>query len=220
MPPYYEPTNMLLAPRIAVCALVAALANGGCESRGNARIQPKAAPQSMQLAAPAASGTPQLEAEPADGLKAIDGPSLMAEIKKTGRKATLLNVWASWCGSCKRELPMLVDLASALEPENVGVMFVSVDTPEARPAAAELLATLEPRPTSWIAKGSLGPFKRAVNPSWKGALPATALYDEHGELLWFWPGPVLEHEISTIVTAHLAGQPLEGPTLVEPDPPQ
>jgi len=156
-------------------------------------------------------------AEVVDGLLEIDGPGLIAEIRAGKRKATLLNVWASWCGSCKRELPMLVDLGKALEAEGVAVMFVSVDKPEARPAAVALLETLSPKPSSFIVRGSLGPFKRAVNPNWKGALPATVLYDQDGELLWFWPGPVLEHEITPIITAHLAGAPLEGPTLVEPD---
>lgn len=154
-----------------------------------------------------------------DGLREIDGPGLTALIRSGKRRATLLNVWASWCGSCKRELPMLVDLSHALERENVGVLFVTVDEPEARPAAVALLGTLDPRPTSYIATGAFGLFKQAVNPSWKGALPATVLYDGAGERLWFWPGPVLEHEITTIVSAYLAGEPLVGPTLVEPDPP-
>jgi thiol-disulfide isomerase/thioredoxin len=193
------------------CGLTSALFLGsGCDSRNNARKPaPKNAPAPQELAI-----------EPkADGLREIDGPELIAEIRASKRKATLLNVWASWCGSCKRELPMLVDLGQALAAEGVAVMFVSVDKPDARPAAVALLETLAPKPSSFIVRGSLGPFKRAVNPNWKGALPATALYDGDGELLWFWPGPVLEHEITPIITAHLAGAPLEGPTLVEPGPP-
>jgi thiol-disulfide isomerase/thioredoxin len=186
------------------CGLVSALLLGsGCEPGA------KREPARRSLAVkPAASP---------DGLLEIDGPGLIAAIRAGKRKATLLNVWASWCGSCKRELPMLLDLGKALESEGVAVMFVSVDKPDARPAAVALLETFSPKPTSFIVRGSLGPFKRAVNPNWKGALPATALYDEAGELLWFWPGPVLEHEITPIITAHLAGAPLEGPTLVEPD---
>jgi thiol-disulfide isomerase/thioredoxin len=152
-------------------------------------------------------------------LREITAQELRAALRGSKHKATLLNAWASWCGSCKRELPMLADLSRALETEGVSVMFVSVDTPEARPAAVALLETLSPKPESFIVRGSLGPFMDAVNPRWKGALPATALYDGEGKLLWFWPGPVLEHEITTIIGQYLAGEPLEGPTLVEPDPP-
>jgi thiol-disulfide isomerase/thioredoxin len=154
-----------------------------------------------------------------DGLQPIDGPELLAHIKQSARKATLVNVWASWCGSCKRELPMLLDLGKALDVEGIGVVLVSVDKPSERAAAAALLKTFDPQPASFINKGKLGPFKRALNPGWKGALPATALLDSNAELLWFWPGPVVEHEITAIVSQFLAGQTLQGLTLVEPDPP-
>jgi len=187
-----------------------------CENRRNTRATART-PAAPRAEAEASPPPPSTLAD--DGLREIDGPGLTALIKSSKRKATILNVWASWCGSCKRELPMLVDLGHALEHENVGVVFVTVDEPEARPNAVALLETLDPKPVSYIATGAFGLFKRAVNPSWKGALPATVLYDGQGELLWFWPGPVLEHEITTIVNAYLAGQPLVGPTLVEPDPP-
>ena len=199
------------------CGLTSALLwSSGCESRNNARMP---APTRAPAEASGQKPTAKQATTVADGLREIDGPGLIAEIRASRRKATLLNVWASWCGSCKRELPMLVDLGKALESEGVAVMFVSVDKPQERPAAVALLDTLVPKPSSFIVRGSLGPFKRAVNPNWKGALPATALYGGDGELLWFWPGPVLEHEITPIITAHLAGAPLEGPTLVEPGPP-
>ena len=156
-----------------------------------------------------------------DGLVAIDGARLLDRIRKSGRKGTLVNVWASWCGSCKRELPMLAQLASALTTEGLDLMLVSVDEPNARAAAAQLWAGLTPKPSApaFIVEGSLAPFKRALNPAWKGAIPSTFLFDADAQLRYFWPGPVLEHEITTILSAFLAGRELEGPTYVEPDPP-
>jgi thiol-disulfide isomerase/thioredoxin len=221
--------------RFAVLSLACGLALSllictGCERRNMARQPAGVSTSTLRTGhdkpgganhstEPKAVEKPVVQPAPADGLREVDGPELRAAIRAGKRKATLLNVWASWCGSCKRELPMLVDLSRALESEGVGVLFVSVDTKEARPAAAALLDTMSPKPESFILKGPLGPLMTAVNPRWKGALPATALYDEQGTLLWFWPGPVLEHEITTIVSQYLNGQPLEGPTLVEPDPP-
>lgn len=204
------------AHHFARCARIAlaCLSMLACDARAPSaptRASKPPAPQTQVM--PVAA--PVLE----DGLQPIDGPELIAHIRASGRKATLVNVWASWCGSCKRELPMLIDLAKALEVEGVGLVLVSVDKPDQRAAAAALLKTFVPQPASFINKGLLGPFKRALNPGWKGALPATALYDKNAELLWFWPGPVLEHEITNILSAYLEGRELEGPTLVEPDPP-
>ena len=201
--------------RIPLAMLGLALVCSGCTTQRQRR-QP--APQSERTArVPAAPPAPAADGQ----LTPIDGPGLIARVRASGRTGTVVNVWASWCGSCKRELPMLASLAEALRAEGLGLMLVSADEANARGAAAELIATLSPRPTepAFIVTGSLAPFKRALNPAWKGAIPSTFLFDADGQLRYFWPGPVLEHEITTIVSAFLAGRELEGPVYVEPNPP-
>jgi thiol-disulfide isomerase/thioredoxin len=39
----------------------------------------------------------------------------------------LLDVWASWCGPCKQELPMLDEMAARLRSKGVEILAVSVD---------------------------------------------------------------------------------------------
>ena len=39
----------------------------------------------------------------------------------------LLDVWASWCGPCKQELPVLNDMARRLKADGIEILAVSVD---------------------------------------------------------------------------------------------
>lgn len=204
--------GVIAASACFVCAVVV-----GCGRQPQRPRGPAAAPPGEPAAQNAPATSPLTEA--GDGLIAIDGPGLIERIRKSGRKATLVNAWASWCGSCKRELPMLMELEDALRPEGVGLMLVSFDEPAAQSAAAQMLGALSQEASGFIVDGDLASFKRALNPAWKGAIPSTFLFDANGALRYFWPGPVLEHEIANIVSAFLAGQPLEGPTYVEPDAP-
>ena len=114
---------------------------------------------------------------------------------------------------------MLAALAPALRDEHVGLMFVSADVEKDRAAAAAMLRTLSPPQAGFTVNGSLGAFKRALDPSWKGALPSTFLFDADALERYFWPGPVFDYEVTPIVEMFLAGQALEAPTHVDPGPP-
>lgn len=200
-----------------LCVTACCVACGGPahEPRPSAPVVAAAA----TVKTPAAAEMPQPSAAaPSDDLVAVEGAELLARIKKSGDKATLVTAWASWCGACKKELPMLAALAPALHDEHVGLMFVSADVEKDRAAAAAMLQQLSPPQPGFIVRGSLGAFKRALDPTWKGALPSTFLFDAGAIERYFWPGPVYDYEVTPIIEQLLAGQPLEGPTHVEPGP--
>lgn len=43
-------------------------------------------------------------------------------------KVTILNIWATWCGPCRHEMPSLDRLAGSLDKEKIEVVGLSVDT--------------------------------------------------------------------------------------------
>jgi thiol-disulfide isomerase/thioredoxin len=140
----------------------------------------------------------------------MSAENLLAQIGRSGKKATLVNAWASWCGPCREELPMLDALSKNLRRQQVEVLLVSVDEPEDHGKAEAFLRSYEIRLPAYIATRPLGPFKEGLNPRWPGMLPATFLFDTTGKLRYFWGGPVHEEEIVAIVEGLLAGKAIDG----------
>ena len=177
----------------------------GCEGREHAAMKPLApAAPPVRPAETAVAADPQLPA--------IGGDELHAQIAASGRKATLVNLWASWCGSCKREIPMLLEVARGMEAEGVGLLLVSADDPKSRPRALELLREHGVPLPSYALGGKVDDFAGALDPRWQGAIPATFLLDATAKVRYFWNGPVLAHEIAPIVQGLLAGEAIDGMT--------
>jgi thiol-disulfide isomerase/thioredoxin len=165
-------------------------------------------PQPEIVVDPDAESAPPAPQGP--GLEAVMGADVLAKVKALGGRGTLVNVWASWCGACKAEMPMLLALEQRYRDKGIQVLFVSVD--EAG-ATEKLLSAANERglPKPWlVAKGSLGYFKLALSPIWQGSMPATFLYDASGKLRYFWGTQAYEKEITAILDGFLAGQKIDG----------
>ncbi|HSC87695.1 MAG TPA: TlpA disulfide reductase family protein [Polyangiaceae bacterium] len=169
-----------------------------------------AVPQSGTAAPNSAAA--EAPAENPAGIRVISGPALRERFRRPDRRATLLNVWASWCGPCRREFPMLTALEANLRQRGVVLEFVSVDEPDGFPAALEFAAQNGKTPPLWVAERPLGPFKVSLSPSWKGALPVTFLFDNQGELRHLWNSEIYDHELIALLDTFLRGDPIPAET--------
>jgi thiol-disulfide isomerase/thioredoxin len=116
-------------------------------------------------------------------------PDSIAEIvRASGGKATLVNVWASWCEPCRMEFPNVIRLARTYKDRGLRVIFISADLSADLPAARQFLADEGVGWTTYYKRGNDAEFMNALEPRWTGAIPGSFLYDENGHLKDFWEG--------------------------------
>ncbi|MDF3064599.1 MAG: Peroxiredoxin [Polyangiaceae bacterium] len=177
-----------------------------------------AAEASAAATAPGVSEPATMEAIEPEGPRAQPGltrttsEQLLASIRGSGKKATLVNAWASWCGPCRRELPMLQALAANLKPQGVEIVLVSVDEEKDEAKAVSYLKDNHITLRSYLVSGSVADFKQGINPRWPGMLPASFLFDRGARLVHFWGGEAFENELVPVMEAFLAGKPIAAET--------
>jgi cytochrome c biogenesis protein CcmG/thiol:disulfide interchange protein DsbE len=78
-------------------------------------------------------GTP---AAPSFTLERLDGNGELA-LESLRGKAVVLNWWATWCGPCREEMPLLQEASKRWEKR--GVVFVGIDVQDLRSDARDFL---------------------------------------------------------------------------------
>lgn len=165
---------------------------------------------------PQAQALAQAEDEPRavdhttpEGLVALDSRALFARMKRSKARGVMVGVWATWCGSCKVDIPVLLGLRKAFGTD-IEVWLVSVDEPENRGTAAQKLKEFGETETSFVVEEPLEAFKAAMHPLWPGMLPATFLFDASAKVHYFWGGPAAESEVVPLLRRYFAGENIDG----------
>lgn len=126
--------------------------------------------------------------------KTLDGRRVSLDSLQVHR-IVVLNVWASWCGPCRDESPMLAALAKHLQGSDV--RFIGLNehdaTPQARAFAA---ATHASYPQLIDTEGSLL-LKLKLLP--QVAIPSTLVLDRHGRMAARVVGPATAPELNQIL---------------------
>lgn len=112
----------------------------------------------------------------------IDKTKLEKLIKNRKGKVLFLNVWASWCGPCKREFPDIVKLAEKYKNSKVEIVGLSVDDLE--DLQTDVIPFLEKNNVNF--KIYISNFQKVedlitfLNKDWRGNIPTTFIYDSKG----------------------------------------
>jgi len=121
--------------------------------------------------------------------KALDGQKV--HLKDLRGKLVVLNFWATWCGPCREELPMLVKTANASTNPDLVFIAVSVDDSQTQvkvPGSARQFGITFP---VWVGANGDDLYKLS-----KGeAVPATIFIDRDGTIEARVSGQIRENEL-------------------------
>ena len=126
----------------------------------------------------------------------IDGKELkLSDLKG---KVVLIDMWASWCGPCRRENPNVVKAYNKYNKDGFEVFSVSFDKPGMK---ARWLAAIQQDGLTWSYHGSelKGFNNQAARDYSVRGIPFTCLIDAEGKIIKTGlRGGALEHELKTI----------------------
>jgi DsbE subfamily thiol:disulfide oxidoreductase len=127
--------------------------------------------------------------------KTLDGDRLDASAHANG-SVLVINVWADWCGPCRKEQPQLVRLADRYQDE---VRFLGINYQDDRDAAR-----------AWVEEFGV-PYPSLYDPSGRTAvdlgypfLPDTYVVDREGRIRWVVFGESHERELQGLIDDLLA----------------
>ncbi|MGI8917895.1 MAG: TlpA disulfide reductase family protein [Pyrinomonadaceae bacterium] len=132
-------TPLRVAATVMVLSLVALFGASSCNSNDesvNREPAPRAnsanpaAPAPANPAAPApatASAALPITVRDAE-LKAVNGKPI--KLGDYNGKVLLVNLWATWCGPCRSEIPELVKLYREFRPQGLEIVGLSTENPE------------------------------------------------------------------------------------------
>lgn len=193
--------------RVLVVGVLAAMVMTSCTADEGAgeRVEPSSS-DSAPLSSDGAGSVASIEPCPqsgdpvdrGDGLPELELPCLgqgdAVQLAGLTGRPRLVNVWASWCGPCRDEMPWL---QQAHDTGKVDVL--GVDAEDQAPAAAALLAELDVTFPSVFDPAN--EFGRAIRVITK---PTTLFVSREGEVVFVLPGAFASYEeMRELVSTHL-----------------
>lgn len=185
---------------LAGSMLLAVLALSGCSDDGadDATDDAAGGGGASLAACPEPTGRPGTGAEvPAELVLPCLGGEGELTLGQAMAVPSVVNLWASWCGPCREELPLFEQLADAADPATLAVLGVNArDSPEiGADLAAELGLSF---PSGVDENGDLMVDLGIVN------LPVTLFLDAGGSVVARTVAPVRSYEeLTGLVAEHL-----------------
>jgi thiol-disulfide isomerase/thioredoxin len=133
--------------------------------------------------------------------RAINAEELQALLKRGGSRPLLVNYWATWCDPCRDEFPDLVKIDKEYRAKGLDFIAITLDDlADINTAVPKFLREMKAKmPVYLLNVADPEPAINAVDREWGGALPATFLYNNKGEVAYKHFGRIKADELRTAI---------------------
>ncbi len=132
------------------------------------------------FAAPALTGAPP-PSGPAPQFHLDSMAGKPVDLSQFKGQVVMLNFWASWCGPCRTEMPILEKLHEKYKPMGFSMVGVNVE-PDSKLAVEWLKATPVTFPILFDTKSEVSKLYQVAG------MPSTVIVDRKGNLRWLHRG--------------------------------
>jgi thiol-disulfide isomerase/thioredoxin len=133
--------------------------------------------------------------------RAINAEEMQALLKRDGNHPLLVNYWATWCDPCRDEFPDLVKIDKQYRAKGLDFIAITLDDlADINTAVPKFLREMKATmPVYLLNVADPEPAINSVDREWSGALPATFLYNNKGEVVYKHFGRIKVDELRAAV---------------------
>ena len=182
-------------PRFLVPALVAGLLIFAAAAL---LLDPSPAWQSLS-GAPVANQTISASPGVIYAAKFPDAQGRSQPLAQWDRRLLVVNFWATWCGPCKEEMPILKNLQAKFGSRGLQIVGIAADT---QSNVANFGKSIDINYPLLVAETGAIEFSRRMG-NRLGLLPHTLVLKPGGEIIYSKLGSVSEVEMTEIITKNL-----------------
>ena len=117
-------------------------------------------------------------------LMPMDRDALRGELSASEGRVVLVNLWATWCTPCLREIPDLLALEAELPASDFRLLAISMDDAYSEGWVTEFKAKHFPSLVSFInAELDMDALVSVMDPVWNETLPTSYIVNREGEVV-------------------------------------
>lgn len=135
-----------------------------------------------------AAFTPNTAPRHATEISFVDGAGKAVSLEDFRGRVVLINLWATWCVPCRKEMPALDELQRKLGGTDFAVVAINLDSRD-REKPKKFLEEIKVRDLVYYEDPTTGVFQKLRAAGRAPGLPSTILVDRDGCELGFMAGP-------------------------------